>query len=562
MAVRCQLRLAQQEQSQQGKTAFQCFVAHGSKQDRVVLQRQRDSLHHFDKLRLWITAYSSRCRQQQIQMQQQQQMQMQKQQQMQQESKSKSRNAHHDSHNSSHDDGIAVDPICLAFAALTLTTNGNNNNNNSGGKDDCRFLRKSMFHSYREVFDQTMQQLETRYKQYTLLPIDTTEMADSTSSCCWQTILTQAVKDGTPAIFSDYKSLQAYTLEKLAPRCRQLHHLILDHDNPFAKSIRALLLPKKAFHRRRRRRRPCDGVSHDTKQTETKSPAVVSVCSIGGGPGYDHIAICMVAQFLHQLLSSSSTTDDEDDEHHYQQVTIQTRIFDLWNESWDPIAAELLQCWNEIHPFVSSESPNPCDASAAAASKNQMTMHPADLRLPLLAPSNRELDVAIPNADLIVFQFVLHENAAFLQSSMVVVAAPTTTTAQLQEQLRQQQQEQQQPESMSTVDATVNHDESAILATTMPNDDDVDIDIDDKLSLLCPNNALADVLRCAKVGALIVCTDSVHTLWPVLQTTAAWYGWKSMSNAQRRHNIVMGPNSFLLMERMNLGKMTPVASER
>jgi hypothetical protein len=56
-------------------------------------------------------------------------------------------------------------------------------------------------------------------------------------------------------------------------------------------------------------------------------------------------------------------------------------------------------------------------------------------------------------------------------------------------------------------------------------------------------------LRCAKVGALIVCTDSVHTMWPVLQATATLYGWTSMSNAQRHHNIVMGPNSFLLMER-------------
>jgi hypothetical protein len=81
----------------------------------------------------------------------------------------------------------------------------------------------------------------------------------------------------------------------------------------------------------------------------------------------------------------------------------------------------------------------------------------------------------------------------------------------------------------------------------------VPLDYDDHLNNVeikhDDDNAVVDMLRCAKVGALIVCTDSVHTMWPVLQATAALYGWTSMSNAQRHHNIVMGPNSFLLMER-------------
>ena len=146
MALHCHDRLAHHEQSLEGKTAFQSFVAGGSKQDRMS-ERHRYSLHHFYKLRTWI-----RQRQQQS-------------------------NGDHDCHANR-----VIDPISLAFEALSATTG-----HTANGKNDCRCLRKNIFHSYRELFDQTIQQLEMRYKEYTLSNIDL--------ACCWQSILTQAVKD-------------------------------------------------------------------------------------------------------------------------------------------------------------------------------------------------------------------------------------------------------------------------------------------------------------------------------------------------------------------------------
>ena len=420
MAAQCIAKLRKQERTPEGQAAFRSYLTTGAQQqgtegEIVVPPRRADnSLHHYHKLQIW--------------MQEQQKQQA-----------------------SSPDDNHQIgDPISLAFAAASP-----NKTHPS--------LRKDLFHSYRDLFDQTMKALHKRYKQHISHHYDD-DNDNEEKDFGWREILTEAVKEGTPAEFCDAAALRGYTLEKMAPRCRQLHHLIMDHDNDFSQSIRALLLP-----------RSTSSSSHD----DNDNNRVVSVCSIGGGPAFDHISICCVVRFLQDLQSPSSMASS-------QTVDIHTRVFDLWDHHWGPIAEDLMHCWN-----------NDDDTTTPT---NSMTMHHADLRLSLESPSNHELLDAIPIADVIVFQFVLHENASFL----------------------------------------------------VVNDDDDNADDDDVKKFLRDDCAVSDVFRRAKLGAIMVCTDSVNFLWPALKATATRHGWAYLGNAEKTHKIVLGPKSFVILERTNV----------
>ena len=556
MAAQCLRRQDQLEQSLEGKVAFEIYVDGGSKQQPCMPQKNY-TLYHFYKLQRWVR----------IQLRQQQKQQ----------------------HSKVECPTHIIDPICMAYSSLTLN-NSNDSNiymymhihipNQNDQNQQRRGLRKNMFHSYRELFDRSIQQLEIRYKgliqhqqqqqqqqhgNSQLIPkgLPDPRITDPTStliannrasSSCWQAILTQAVKDGTPPEFSDPASLREYTVQKLIPRCRQLHHLILDHNNPFASAIRALLLriqPTKQASKQTSCSNTSNDDDHDHDIDIPKS--VISVCSIGGGPGFDHIAICMVATFLHSIVAPSHDhqqhQQQEEEQHSHDNVCpmIHTRVFDLWNDAWSPIANELMDCWKIGDPPVLLEPSsqiaadnrysNPSPESSLPPIRHRrhhhcMTMHHADLRKSLQESSNIELKNAIPNADVIVFQFVLHENAVFLQSS---------------------------PPQLSVTSTDKEQDKEECDANTAVNDEGNLVSIDVSLSIpssksqvmLSPNNAVVGVLQAAKLGAIIVCTDSVHTLWPSLQLTAKLHGWVSMSKAERSHNIVMGPNSYLLLQRMS-----------
>ena len=131
-----------------------------------------------------------------------------------------------------------------------------------------------------------------------------------------------------------------------------------------------------------------------------------------------------------------------------------------------------------------------------------MTMHHCDLRLGLfdeddntttayattVVESKAELLSSVRSADIIVFQFVLHENASFLV-----------------------------------------HKETGLFVGAT-------------------ESILSD--RGAKEGTFLICTDSGHRLWPALKKTAALHGWEFFGDAENDHKISLGPKSFVILEKM------------
>jgi hypothetical protein len=164
-------------------------------------------------------------------------------------------------------------------------------------------------------------------------------------------------------------------------------------------------------------------------------------------------------------------------------VSIQTQIFDLWHDSW--------KCMAEEEWYHQQDLKNNINMALSPL----LTWHAADLRLPFQAIINHNLALAIPNADLIVAQYVLHENASYLLTTIV------------------------------------------------------------NKKTLCPETSLMNVLQCAKIGAIMVCTDSIHTLWPIMQSAASELGWISQSNLDQDHPIIMGPTSYLLLMRKSVSSI-------
>eukprot|EP00978_Attheya_sp_CCMP212_P043011 scaffold273044_cov38-Attheya_sp.AAC.1 len=131
-------------------------------------------------------------------------------------------------------------------------------------------------------------------------------------------------------------------------------------------------------------------------------------------------------------------------------------------------------------------------AMAMERCEDRITMHHADLRVSMEDPVNRELLETLPRAHVIVCQFVLHENASFL------LVKP----------------HDKRPTEMG--------------------------------------GAMKHVLEHGKLGSFLICTDSGHALWPALKRTATTHGWIYMGNAEKPHNIIMGPKSFVILERTHI----------
>ena len=170
------------------------------------------------------------------------------------------------------------------------------------------------------------------------------------------------MKDGTPADFSDPQEIRCYTVDRMEARCRYLYNLCMD-DNFYSGELRRLFMPR-------------------------AQQQLVEVCSLGGGPGYDHIVLSIMAEFL-DLCSGSG-----DEQLTLKRPQVKTRVFDLYDKAWGAVLDDVVEALG---------------ASGASAS-----MHPCDLRAGIESPNNIDLKASVPTADLFLYNFVLHENASFV----------------------------------------------------------------------------------------------------------------------------------------------------
>ncbi|GMH50785.1 hypothetical protein TL16_g00868 [Triparma laevis f. inornata] len=264
----------------------------------------------------------------------------------------------------------------------------------------------------------------------------------------WCNTLNQAVKDGKPADFSDPQEIKCYTVDRMEARCRYLYNLCMD-DNFFSGELRRLFMPRE-----------------EAKEVE--------ICSLGGGPGYDHIVLSVMAEFL-KLCSC-------DDENLLKKPRVNTKVFDLYDEAWGSVLKDVV------------------GALGLEESEARGSIHPCDLRGGIESPRNADLAASVPTADLFLYSFVLHENAAFVAN-------------------------------------------------------------DDKTELM--NTAVLNLLEGAKVGALIFCMDSGNTLWVAIEAAASRLGWNTLYRDTKMKEgggatpglgnggaVKMGPKSYFLMQRV------------
>ena len=229
----------------------------------------------------------------------------------------------------------------------------------------------------------------------------------------WQSELNRAVVLGRPANFAaqnEYddaqyqgvdgdndpgRCIEVYAVEKLNSRCRYLYHLLFGNDHLTSK-VRSLLLPLPATEQ----------VDESTIQHDTPD---VNIVSLGAGPGFDHIAMCLVSQFLYDIQPNNRLL---------RRRQINTKMYDLFDRDWEPIMSMLGESCHEglNHPLYRNEHHDGCDDNNASCINNNgcnMTMSHGDLRIRLNATIHaNDLACAIQTADIICAQFVLHENAS------------------------------------------------------------------------------------------------------------------------------------------------------
>jgi hypothetical protein len=272
--------------------------------------------------------------------------------------------------------------------------------------------------------------------------------SDDEGASQWHKQLTQAVALGQPAEFSANNKgehcIKVYAVEKLQPRCRQLHHLIF-HDNSFCAKIRSKLLPS------------------------ATNSLITNCISLGGGPGFDHISFCIAAKFLHDIQPKRDVLLSN---------RIKTMVFDLYNDDWEPVMKSLAQCFDD---------------------EEHLTMHHADLRLDLADEAHEQLRTSLQSVDLIIAQFVLHENASFIAKEVEI------------EGVRQMQ----------------------IVGV------------------------VRDILAMAPVGTIMIITDSANTLFPCLKSAAKENGWKYLCAEEQlreegKRRAYLGPKSFLILDRVRI----------
>jgi hypothetical protein len=276
----------------------------------------------------------------------------------------------------------------------------------------------------------------------------------------WTHALNQAVKEGNPADFSNDEDNRFYAIQKLETRTRYLYQLIMD-DNALNLAVRQSLID-------------CLNAK-DAANT-------VRVCSLGGGPGYDHVAIWTALLFIFNMNKPFNVS----------KVMVQTDVFDLFGE-WEEIVKamddSLAKTMEAIQDSEESSAVNVNIFQSGGACMKQ-----CDIREGLDSPINDLLKKSLEEVNIICFSFVLHENSSIILS----------------------------------------------------------VDENDPLI----QGTARDIMERAKIGTLMVCTDSNNFCWPAFKATARVYGWHYFGSEERGYKINQGPKQFVIFKRVKEGTIS------
>jgi hypothetical protein len=223
---------------------------------------------------------------------------------------------------------------------------------------------------------------------------------------------------------------------------------------------------------------------------------VLNVASIGGGPGFDAVALALLASLLQT-----------------HNLTINATVLDVslhWQSSLDAVAK---QCQSQF-----GEQAQQQQQSAIAAIDMKLAF--ADITIPLEAPGNQAMAKAVAEADLIVFSFVLHENAVSIRSSS---NTPTPDT-----------------------DATTNHHaHSTTTTTTTPVVADASGCAPHSPPTPPPERqCIESIFASAKPSSVIIIVDGSHRLFPHLVALATQYQFACWLPI-----IPRGPRAALVMRK-------------
>ena len=192
----------------------------------------------------------------------------------------------------------------------------------------------------------------------------------------WTQDLNQAVKKGKPADFSNEKKNRMYTVQKLDTRTRYLYLLMMD-DNIIADRLRQMLL--------------------DKLQQGLDGSMNLNIGSIGGGPGYEYVAMWIVLLFL---VNMNKTVE-------VPNVKVNTTVFDLFGE-WRDMVQSIKNGLVETINGLQNE-----EISTNIFQSGGMSMKLCDIRESLDCTNiNKNLLISLEKVDIICFSFVIHENAS------------------------------------------------------------------------------------------------------------------------------------------------------
>ena len=198
----------------------------------------------------------------------------------------------------------------------------------------------------------------------------------------WVHTLNNAVRKGCPADFSDVAKNRYYTIQKSETRTRYLYLLIMD-DNSICKEIRDVLI----------------GLLNKPDGGK------IRVCTLGGGPGYDHVAIWVALLFIYNMNESIAN----------KKITVNTDVYDLYGE-WEDIVITMDQSLDHTLKAI-SEADNGKDHFKTCIFKGEgASTKLCDIREDLDSPVNSALSESLLEADIIFFSFVIHENASIIIS--------------------------------------------------------------------------------------------------------------------------------------------------
>ncbi len=283
-----------------------------------------------------------------------------------------------------------------------------------------------------------------------------------------------AVRNGEPADFSISSKNRIYALQKLETRTRYLHHLIMDW-NIISNKVRKIII---------------DRINSDAEDEKE-----LNIVSLGGGPGFDHVAFCSVLLFL----SNMNDIDDNDGNSGFR-MKLKTKVFDLFGE-WEQVMLTMDQSLaNSVQTIydqfqvggnIPKNDTTDDKINVDLFHPGGLSFHLCDIRERIHSNVNVELNDAMTDVDVVVFQFVMHENSSVLLS-----------------------------------DSDNAHDGPPLL-----------------------KGAARDILETARVGTIMICTDSHSFVWPSLKATAKIYGWDYFGAMERGSKISFGPKQFVLLER-------------